>query len=1114
MAPTQRVFLRHLHRLLGTSSHDAPTDRQLLDRFAADHDEVAFEELLWRHGPMVLGACRRLLAEEHDAEDVFQATFLVLVHKAASVRKGPSLGCWLYGVAYRLALKARAAAARRRAHERRVADMRPDDLTNEPSWDELRPALDEELARLPERLRAPLVLCYLQGKTHVEAARELGRPPGSMSKCLARGREVLRRRLARRGLALSAAALALLLSQNARAAVPAALGRATLEASLAAASGAGLIGVVSARVAGLVQGGLRDMFLAKCKLILALVLALAALGTGAGVLTAPPADPGPAADETSPPQPKAVLDLEGDRLPDGALVRLGTVRLRHGHQVQKVAFAPDGKSVVSAGGDHLVRRWDVASGRQVGSFGQGTDRDQPYAPTRWLHAVAFAPDGKTLATGDHNDGWQVSAIRLWNVADGTQRQLLQGHTDGVLCLAYSPDGKTLASASADGTVRLWDAATGAERHNLGGREGRVRCVAWSRDGKRLASAGADGTVRVWDADKGTQVRSITAHEGVADGVAFSPDGKQLVSGGADKVVRLWDAETGKELRKVQRAHPIYAVAFAPDGKLAACGGDWDVLLFDPDSGREVRRLTGPHNQVSSLAFSPDGKHVAAVALSHSVVFLWETETGQRLDARAGHEAGLVMRLAYAADGRAITSYSADQTVRQWDAATGRQVRVIKAPDTANRASCLAPDGKSLACVNWAGDLRLLDLAGKELRRWKAHDGEITVVTYGPDGKLLASAGKDKAVVLWDPATGQERRRFAAEGGPPMDVVFSPDGGLLAVVVRGQPLQLWEVATGKPRELASLPPAGDIGGPGGGIGGPPMAPVCESAAFSPDGRLLATGGQDGFARVWDVASGRQVRALSGHLGWVMSLAFSPDGRSLTVGNWRNVRLWEVATGQERKRLTGHDGDVTAVAFAPDGRTLVSGASDTTGLVWDLTGRLQGGKLRPAELSPQDLELTWTDFRGGDATRAYAALWALAAAPKQALPLLRESLPKATPVEAERLKRLIADLDDDDFPRREKATEELAKVGDLAEPALRKALEGPTSAEMRQRLKSLLERLRTASDSGERLRQARALEALEAMGTPEARGLLADLAGGAPDAWLTREAKTALGRLGKP
>jgi RNA polymerase sigma factor (sigma-70 family) len=1116
MAQTQLgVVVRHLHRLFGTSALDEPTDHQLLDRFAAHRDEAAFEELLRRHGPLVLGVCRRLLPESHDADDVFQATFLVFVHKASSVRQGTSLGSWLYGVAYRLALKARAAAARRRVHERRRADMRQTSVTGEPAWDEVRPLLDEELARLPDRLRAPLVLCYLQGKTNAEAARELGRPPGSMSKLLARGRDLLRHRLARRGVALSSAALALLVTQNAGAAVPAALGRATLMAGLAAASGMGVIGLVSARVVGLVQGGLRDMFLTNCKLVLALVLALGALGTGAGFLAAPAAPPEAAAPEApeeeqkaaapAAPQPKPGLDLDGDALPAGAIARLGTVRLRHGQNVQAVAFAPDSKTVISTGHDHLARRWDVTTGRQVGSFGAQGDRDKPYSVTRWMHALAFAPDGKTLATGDHTDGWQLGSIRIWDVASASQTRVLQGHTEGVLCLAYSPDGKTLASASVDGTVRVWDPEKGAERHNLSGHEGAVRWVAFSPDGKTLASTGVDGAVRLWDPDKGTAVHSWKAHVGGADAVAFSPDGKRLASSGADMTTRLWDLSTRQELRKIQRDKPVRGAAISPDGKLVASGGTWEVLLWDPDTGKEVRRLKGAHGEVSGVTFSPDGKYVAAFAVSHSLVYVWETATGKRLGDRTGHEAAQVNRLAYSADGR-VTSYCPDQSIRQWDALTGRQLRLIEAPDTINRASCLAPDGQSLACVHWNGDLRIRDLSGKELRRWKGHQGTVMVVTYSPDGKVLASGGMDQAVVLWDPATGKELRRFQAEGGPASDVLFSPDGKLLAAVVRGKPLQLWEVGSGNARPLT--PPAGPVAAPGAVTGGD-----VESAAFSPDGRLIVTGGRDGFARLWDVANGQQVRALPGHLGWIIGLAFSRDGRTLAAGNWRNIHLWEVSTGKLRHRFQGHEADVSALAFAPDGRTLVSGASDTSVLVWDLTGRLEGGKLKTAELSQQELELAWTDLRGDDATRAYAGLWALAAAPKQALPLLREALPRAGAAEAERVGKLIAALDDDDFEKREKATDDLSRVGEQAEPALKKALEGKPSVELRRRIEYLLERLRTAGESGERPRQARALEALEVMGTPEARATLEELSKGAAEAWLTREAKAALARMGK-
>jgi RNA polymerase sigma factor (sigma-70 family) len=1107
MAQTQLgVVLRHLHRLLGPLSADAPTDRHLLDRFVAQRDEAAFEELLRRHGPMVLGVCRRLLAGPHDTEDVFQATFLVFVHKAASIRQGTALGCWLYGVAYRLALKARLAAARRRVHERRVAEMHPIDEDGEPSWDELRPLLDEELARLPERLRAPLVLCYLQGKTNAEAARELGWPTGSISKRLARGREALRQRLTRRGVALSASAVALLVVENASAAVPAALGRTTLAAGLAAAAGVGWGGLVSARVISLVHGGLRDMVLVKCKLVLAVLLTVGVLAAGAGSLREPPAPQPPAEPPQAPakaaPQPNDALDEIGDPLPAGAILRLGTLRLRHGQAVQAVTFAPDGKSVASTGYDHLARRWDVVTGREIGHFGQQADREKAYAPTRWMHAVAFSPDGKTLATGDHTDGWQLGTIHLWDTTSGAQIKVFQVPPAGVRSLAYSPDGKTLAAASGDGTVRVWDVESGTERAALSGHAGAVHCVTYSKDGKRLATAGADGTVRLWDAEKGTELRSLKAHEGGASGVAFSPDGKRLATAGADKAARLWDADTGQELRKVERDKPVRTVAFSPDGKRVACGGTWEVLLWDADTGKEERRLRGAHGEIFTVAFSADGRYVAAAALSHSVVFLWETATGRRLGEQSGHEAGQVSRLVYSADGRVITSYSADQAVREWDAVTGRPLRVIPAPDTAGRAAALSPDGKLLACVSWSGDLRLRDMAGKEIRRWKAHAGQIWAVAYSPSGKILASGGLDQAVVLWDPATGKELRRFRAEGGPPNDITFSPDGRLLAVVVRGRPLHLWEVESGNERHLVPPAPGPDGGGVGSDV---------EAVAFSPDGRLIATGGRDGSARVWNAADGQHIRALPGHAGWVMTVAFSPDGRTLAVGNWRNVRLWEVNSGKERRRLQGHEADVSALAFAPDGRTLASGASDTSSLVWDLTGRRDGGKLRPAELSRVDLETAWSALRGDDAAAAYAALWTLAAAPKQALPLVRDALPRATPADAERITKLIAALDDDDFEKREKITEELARIGEQAAPALKKALEGKPSVEMRRRLEYLLEHMRGSGETGERLRQARMLEVLESMRTAEARGLLEELAKGASEAWLTHEAKEALARL---
>src|SRR5262245_15325414 len=243
------------------------TDGHLLNEFATRKDPEAFREILRRHQAMVMGVCRRVLGNAHDAEDAFQATFLALAQKAGSIRKVESLASWLFGVAFRVASLSRSQANRQRERER-GAKMKeaagpsgPDGHAR--AWGELRPVLDEELNRLPEKYRAPLVLCYFEGKTNAKAAEELGCPSGTMSRRLAGARERLRGRLVRRGVALSGATLAALLSTHAAAAVSTAVVASTVLAAGQVAGGAPVAAVVSAKVGLLAKGGLNAMMWAK-----------------------------------------------------------------------------------------------------------------------------------------------------------------------------------------------------------------------------------------------------------------------------------------------------------------------------------------------------------------------------------------------------------------------------------------------------------------------------------------------------------------------------------------------------------------------------------------------------------------------------------------------------------------------------------------------------------------------------------------------------------------------------------------------------------------------------------------------------------------------------------
>jgi RNA polymerase sigma-70 factor (ECF subfamily) len=263
------------------------TDGQLLDHFIARGEEAAFEALLRRHGPMVLGVCRRVLNHDHDAEDAFQATFLVLVRKAASIVPRERVGNWLYGVAYRTALKARAAAAKRRVKERRARPLPQRDPNEDPVGEDVRLLLDRELNRLPEKYRLPIVLCDLEGRTRKEVARQLGWPEGTLSSRLATARTRLARRLSRQsGLALSGGAFALALAQGAAAAgVPGPLVTGTVKAATQVAAGqAAAVGAISVRVGALMEGVLRAMLLSRLKIATAVLFGLAVLGAGTGWL--------------------------------------------------------------------------------------------------------------------------------------------------------------------------------------------------------------------------------------------------------------------------------------------------------------------------------------------------------------------------------------------------------------------------------------------------------------------------------------------------------------------------------------------------------------------------------------------------------------------------------------------------------------------------------------------------------------------------------------------------------------------------------------------------------------------------------------------------------------
>jgi RNA polymerase sigma factor (sigma-70 family) len=1088
-------------------------DAGLLTRFLGGRDPAAFEALMARHGPMVLGVCRRVLGNAADAEDACQATFLVLARKAGSIRPAGAVAAWLHGVACRVARGARSAGLRRQRRETPAPDLAPPDPRPDP-LDELTARelllwLDEEVGRLPEVYRLPIICCYLEGRTQDEAAALLGWTPGSVRGRLARGRARLHDRLARRGLTLTLVLGAASVSQGMMSAAPASRAAQVL----AGAAGAGS---PMATVDGAADLALRGMAIGKRKLACLLTLFVGAVALGAGVFLRPAAEEAPAAAAPAvrdPAPPGAVrparADLHGDSLPDEAIGRLGTVRFRHSQWVRCVSFSPDGKRLVSCSADFTIRLWDRETGKEVRRFDGHKDQVQ---------FVRFTPDGKYLvsAGGGHLDNRDTS-IRLWDVASGKEeRRLVKGNDKlAKTAVDLAPDGKILAFGL-EASIRLLSIPEG--RHlgdipmpqppGLRPRRGSLaKLVRFSPDGKRLGAVVEFIGVCVFDVTRREllwQNRDQPTTSLASDsGIDFSPDGRLLAAAvTVQKPIRLFTADTGKVLRTF--AGPVAGsgpLLFTADGKrLFSNGWGESGLIWDVATGKPAGKLRPTPSHFRDLTLSPDGK-MLALAGNREIQF-YDTGTGRHLPGPPGAN-GPVNHVEVLPDGRTVLAgsyWDSEAGARFWDLATGR---LRCALDRRAASVALAPDGKTFAAGFYEGQPVLADAAtGKVLRTFKGPPLFLDSLVFTRDGRQLIGSGWiGKRLYVWDVKTGEALPPLGdLPEGVAKRLALSPDGKRLAVAGLDKIVRLWDVAGHKQ--------AGELKG----MQGPVLA-----MAWSPDGREIAAvsaegkfgfgaGTPDRHVRVWDVASGRERLALAGPREGSWCLAWSPDGRLISTGGEDNVvRVWERVSGQKRRDLKGHAGPVMAVSFTRDGQRVLSGSSDTTILIWDL---LLDKNSRPARA--QDLPSLWQAL-AGDAQEADRAIRALVASPKLSVGLFRKHLRPVSRADKDRLARHLTELDSPEFATREKATRELEALGERAVDALRQMLTGKPSLEARRRAEALLRRLTDGPLTADRLRAVRAVAVLEYIASRDARQVLEALAGGAPGARLTEEARASLARL---
>lgn len=810
---------------------------------------------------------------------------------------------------------------------------------------------------------------------------------------------------------------------------------------------------------------------------------------------------------------KPRLDLYGEPLPDGAIARMGTTRFHH--DAREVAFL-DAKTLVTAGDG--VRVWDIASGKIIREI-----KSNQFSTGR---PMALSGDGRVLISVGFD-----SRLTAWDVTTGKmiaerQKNSSERRGDTIVKLAISRDGHRFASLrEVERRIWVWSKDKDGKDSQIDlPAEFDASAMAMSPDGKALAVAGVVEAnpntkveLQIRDTNTGRLIRSSDPGLGTVSNLVYSPDGLKLLLLG-DTALAAYDP-AGKKLWTAKRGEQVLNVRFSADGRtvIMICASTnrqrgTEIQTLDAETGKVLRTWKAPLLWLMSASTSPDSKTLATAGLG---------------------------------------------SIQFWNLADGREVRKTPGHPRAICTTCITPDGKYVASTDFYDrDVRLWEIAsGKEVRSFQGHEAGCIEIVLSPDGKLLASSSYDSTVRVWEVATGRQVAKFSDFPQPVWFLRFTADGGKLAVSPSGaSEVVLFDIKTGKKLSshrsgqgfaLSSLlrHPDGRILAVSKNLGFNPnngtrhvsvsvwdvlgdrlvqqldgLTNSLACAILSPDGRMLATREYGGAFRLWELATGQErVRIEEGASGsgqtGTQIFAFSPDGTTIASAALQEpkIHLWDVATGKPIASFPAHTKAMYTVEYTPDGKTLVSGSQDSTLMSWDMTLPRRQAMAAFASLTDAARAQHWEKL-GGPADEAFRSILALSGDRTNAVKFLSGKFGRVAPIPAEQIKQWISDLDSPQFAARERAEKGLQAHANQAESELRQAL-AIAGAEGRRRIHRILESAASVTASPETLREIRAVEVLEKIGTPEARDALKSLVSGKFRTRTVREAEAALQRIRK-
>ncbi|NER81342.1 MAG: hypothetical protein F6K42_17600, partial [Leptolyngbya sp. SIO1D8] len=555
------------------------------------------------------------------------------------------------------------------------------------------------------------------------------------------------------------------------------------------------------------------------------------------------------------------------RTTDGQLDKL--IHRRPPVWIWSLAYSPDGRHLACGEHGSQIRIWDVMTGFCV----KVVDLPETFQMT---YAIAFSLDGKTLAIGSSDPD-----ILLYDLTT-EQMRLLKGHQQGIFTVAFSPNLQFLASGSRDNTVRLWEVATGTLVYEWDAHQAMVRTVAFSPDSMWLISGGDDCVARRWQLKTGECLGIFEGHHQAICALCISPDGQTFTSSSEDGTIRRWDVDQGRCLKTLQgHKGAIWALALSSDGRtLVSSSLDGQVRIWDVASGHSLHTIVGYTDYAYGLAFSPDGQTLAAGS-SNSLVRLWDWQTETCTQTLQGHR-NWVWQTAWSPDGQLLASVGLDHVVKIWHASSGE---------------CIAT------------------LTG--------HKNIVVDVAWHPDGQLLASGGHDNTIRLWNWTTGQQQQVMKVFQGWVNCVCWDPTGNYLVSGSGDHFIRFWDYRTGKVSKC--------LEGHQGWV---------EMLAWTPDGQLLASGSHDGTVKIWDVAQSQCLQTLTNPTAQVRTIAISADGRFLASGDSDStIYLWDTSTWDCIQTITDHKSEITGLAFHPIQPILASGSEDETIRLWDVQANTQ-------------------------------------------------------------------------------------------------------------------------------------------------------------------------------